>query len=59
MLRKEGFEVAVAGTGPAALEEFDRAGADLVLLDLMLPGISGTEVCRQPAGHAPTSRSSC
>jgi two-component system response regulator RegX3 len=47
MLRKEGFEVSVAGTGPAALEEFDRAGADLVLLDLMLPGISGTEVCRQ------------
>jgi two-component system, OmpR family, response regulator RegX3 len=46
MLRKEGFEVAVAGTGPAALEEFDRAGADLVLLDLMLPGLSGTEVCR-------------
>jgi two-component system, OmpR family, response regulator RegX3 len=46
MLRKEGFEVSVAGTGPAALEEFDRAGADLVLLDLMLPGISGTEVCR-------------
>jgi len=47
MLRKEGFEVSVAGTGPAALEEFDRAGADLVLLDLILPGISGTEVCRQ------------
>ena len=47
MLRKEGFEVAVAGTGPYALEEFDRSGADLVLLDLMLPGLSGTEVCRQ------------
>ena len=47
MLRKEGFEVAVAGTGPYALEEFDRTGADLVLLDLMLPGLSGTEVCRQ------------
>ena len=47
MLRKEGFEVAVADTGPAALEEFDRTGADLVLLDLMLPGLSGTEVCRQ------------
>ncbi len=46
MLRKEGFEVAVAPTGPAALEEFDRSGADLVLLDLMLPGLSGTEVCR-------------
>jgi two-component system response regulator RegX3 len=46
LLRKEGYEVAVAETGPAALENFDRAGADLVLLDLMLPGLSGTEVCR-------------
>ena len=43
MLRKEGYEVALAGTGPAALEEFDRSGADLVLLDLMLPGLPGTE----------------
>jgi len=47
MLRKEGYEVAVAATGPVALEEFDRSGADLVLLDLMLPGLPGTEVCRQ------------
>src|SRR6185437_16526858 len=47
MLQREGFEVAVAETGPAALEEYDRHGADLVLLDLMLPGLSGTEVCRQ------------
>ncbi|WP_406832419.1 response regulator transcription factor [Pedococcus sp. KACC 23699] len=46
LLRKEGYEVAVAETGPEALEDFDRAGADLVLLDLMLPGLSGTEVCR-------------
>ncbi|MDS1270236.1 response regulator transcription factor [Lipingzhangella sp. LS1_29] len=46
MLRKEGFEVAVAETGTAALETFDRTGADLVVLDLMLPGLSGTEVCR-------------
>ncbi len=46
MLRKEGFEVAVATTGTAALEAFDRTGADLVLLDLMLPGLPGTEVCR-------------
>jgi two-component system response regulator RegX3 len=38
--------VAVAETGPAALENFDRAGADLVLLDLMLPGLSGMDVCR-------------
>ena len=47
MLRKEGFEVTVADSGPAALEEFERSGADLVLLDLMLPGLSGTEVCRR------------
>jgi two-component system response regulator RegX3 len=47
MLRKEGFEVAVAATGTAALVEFDRAGADIVLLDLMLPEMSGNEVCRQ------------
>ncbi|HVF20244.1 MAG TPA: response regulator transcription factor [Mycobacteriales bacterium] len=46
MLRREGFEVAVAETGPDALGEFERSGADLVLLDLMLPGLSGTEVCR-------------
>jgi two-component system response regulator RegX3 len=46
MLRKEGFEVTVAETGTAALAEFDRVGPDLVLLDLMLPGMSGTEVCR-------------
>jgi two-component system, OmpR family, response regulator RegX3 len=44
MLRKEGFEVAVCATGPDALEAFDRNGADLVLLDLMLPGPLGTEV---------------
>jgi two-component system response regulator RegX3 len=47
MLRKEGFEVAVVNAGPAALDEMDRTGADLVLLDLMLPGLPGTEVCRQ------------
>ena len=46
MLRREGFEVHLAENGPAALESFDRHGADLVLLDLMLPGLSGTEVCR-------------
>ncbi len=46
LLRREGFEVGLASTGPAALVEYDRHGADLVLLDLMLPGLSGTEVCR-------------
>jgi two-component system response regulator RegX3 len=47
LLGREGFEVGLADTGPKAIEEFDRNGADLVLLDLMLPGLSGTEVCRQ------------
>jgi two-component system, OmpR family, response regulator RegX3 len=46
MLRREGFEAVVAGNGIDALAEFDRGGADIVLLDLMLPGLSGTEVCR-------------
>ena len=46
LLRKEGFEVAVCSTGPDALDTFDRTGADLVLLDLMLPGLPGSEVCR-------------
>ncbi|TYP89607.1 response regulator transcription factor [Blastococcus xanthinilyticus] len=46
MLRREGFETVVAATGPDALAEYDRGGADIVLLDLMLPGLPGTEVCR-------------
>ncbi len=46
LLTKEGYDVVVADTGPAALEEFERGGADLVLLDLMLPGLSGIDVCR-------------
>jgi two-component system response regulator RegX3 len=47
LLRKEGYDVSLAATGPDALAEFDRNGADIVLLDLMLPGLPGTEVCRQ------------
>lgn len=46
LLRKEGYDVAVAETGPDALSEFEAAGADLVLLDLMLPGKSGIDVCK-------------
>ncbi len=46
LLGKEGFNPEVVADGQASLEEFDRAGADLVLLDLMLPGLSGTEVCK-------------
>jgi two-component system response regulator RegX3 len=47
LLSKEGFDVSVAATGPEAVELFEKNGADLILLDLMLPGLSGTEVCRQ------------
>ena len=46
LLQREGFDVLEAGDGNAALEAFERQGADLILLDLMLPGISGNEVCR-------------
>ena len=47
LLQREGYETEIAGDGRAALTAFDRAGADLVLLDLMLPGLPGTEVCRE------------
>lgn len=47
ILEREGYEVSVAEDGPSAIREFDRAGADVILLDLMLPGIPGTEVCRE------------
>lgn len=47
LLKKEGFEVDIAKNGPDAISQFEAHGADLILLDLMLPGLSGTEVCRQ------------
>ncbi|MCU1416583.1 MAG: DNA-binding response regulator [Schumannella sp.] len=47
LLQREGYETEIAGDGRAALTVFDRAGADLILLDLMLPGLSGTEVCKE------------
>ncbi|GHG55336.1 sensory transduction protein regX3 [Flavimobilis marinus] len=46
-LEREGYEVVAVANGPDALAAFDDGGADLVLLDLMLPGLSGTEVCRE------------
>ena len=46
LLRREGFEVEIAEDGPAALDAFASRGADIILLDLMLPGMPGTEVCR-------------
>lgn len=47
LLRREGFEVMLAETGPQGVAAFARDGADVVLLDLMLPGLSGTEVFRE------------
>jgi two-component system, OmpR family, response regulator RegX3 len=47
LLRKQGFEVATCPTGHDALDAFGQHGADLVLLDLMLPGALGTEVCQR------------
>jgi two-component system response regulator RegX3 len=47
LLEREGYEPTIVSDGPAAVAEFERNGSDLVLLDLMLPGLSGTEVCRE------------
>lgn len=46
-LTREGFDVVATASGPEGLEAFDRGGVDLVLLDVMLPGMSGVEVCRE------------
>ena len=46
LLQKEGYDVIEAEDGNAAIENFQTLGADLILLDLMLPGLSGNEVCR-------------
>ncbi|MDQ2661992.1 MAG: response regulator transcription factor [Actinomycetota bacterium] len=47
LLGREGYDVDIAADGPSAITAFDLHGADLVLLDLMLPGLPGTEVCRE------------
>ena len=47
LLKREGFDVDVVDNGTEAVAVFEQTGADLVLLDLMLPGLSGTEVCRR------------
>ncbi len=47
LLSKEGFLIETARDGREALDKFDKVSPDLVLLDLMIPHISGTEVCRQ------------
>jgi two-component system response regulator RegX3 len=54
-LRRAGYDVQQAASGPDALARFQATGADLVLLDVMLPGLSGLEVSRQirAASHVP------
>ena len=47
LLGREGYETTIVDDGPSAIAEFERNSSDLVLLDLMLPGIPGTEVCRE------------
>ena len=47
LLGKEGFDVVWAADGAQALVEFEAYDIDIVLLDLMLPGMSGTDVCKQ------------
>jgi two-component system response regulator RegX3 len=53
MLRKEGFDVVEAADGTEGLAAYDKRGADIVLLDLMMPGVPGTEVCRQLRQRGP------
>jgi two-component system response regulator RegX3 len=53
MLRKEGFDVVEAADGTEGLAAYDKGGADIVLLDLMMPGVPVTEVCRQLRQRGP------
>jgi two-component system response regulator RegX3 len=52
LLQREGFKVRVVADGERAVQDFETSGADLVLLDLMLPGVPGTEVCRRIRQHS-------
>jgi phosphate regulon transcriptional regulator PhoB len=53
-LRKEGFKVSSASNGEDALEKVRKDGYDLIILDLMLPGIQGAELCRMLRGNPKT-----
>ena len=53
-LRRDGYDVRLANDGLRALEDYDRFQPDLVVLDLMLPGLDGMEVCRRIRSHATT-----
>jgi two-component system response regulator ResD len=53
-LRRDGYDVRLAYDGLRAIEEYDSFQPDLVVLDLMLPGLDGMEVCRRIRSHATT-----
>ncbi|MEW5868081.1 MAG: response regulator transcription factor [Chloroflexota bacterium] len=53
-LKREGFDVATAADGLSALEAVEKLNPDLIVLDLMLPDISGFEVCRRLRAHTTT-----
>jgi DNA-binding response OmpR family regulator len=53
-LRRDGYDVTVVHDGCSALEQYDRLEPDLVVLDLMLPGLDGMEVCRHIRSQAAT-----
>ena len=46
-IEKEGFEAAISNDGESALKKFDSFSPDLMLLDIMLPGLDGWQVCRE------------
>ena len=52
LLGKEGYQTDIASDGLMAIEKFNKNGADLILLDLMLPGMAGTEVCKEIRSHS-------
>jgi two-component system response regulator RegX3 len=52
ILQREGFEVFEAADGPSAISQWKDRGPDLILLDLMLPGMSGVDVCREIRNHS-------
>ena len=54
LLGKEGFSVVTAANGKEAMTKFDQGGIDLVLLDLMIPEVSGTDVCKYIRSKAAT-----
>jgi DNA-binding response OmpR family regulator len=53
-LRRDGYDVGVVHDGRNALSAYDSFGPDLIVLDLMLPGVDGVEVCRQVRSRAQT-----